>query len=199
MKTRSATLRISTGQRSRALCRRPTRGRSVVSVIISSRRARANAVGTRNRNHRAAAMSSTCSMISTAISRSFVSCHNPPVAPPSTCNRSLNQVRRHPTCDLHSFLSCTSGDDADNILRHYSTFSIDWFTDNKPEAPLRVIPSKYRHGINDLVEDDSVFDSSGGGTSEFECRCLHRSVRSRSGHFPCAVLADVHRAGSARS
>lgn len=41
-------------------------------------------------------------------------------------------------------------------------FSIDWFTDNKPEAPLRVIPSKNRHGINDLVEDASVFDVSSG-------------------------------------
>ena len=41
-------------------------------------------------------------------------------------------------------------------------FSIDWFTDNKPEAPLRVIPSKNRHGINDLVEDASVFDVSCG-------------------------------------
>jgi hypothetical protein len=43
------------------------------------------------------------------------------------------------------------GDDANKILRHYSTFSIDWFTDNKIEAPLRVIPSKNRHGINNLI------------------------------------------------
>jgi hypothetical protein len=53
-----------------------------------------------------------------------------------------------------------AGDDADQILRRYSTFSIDWFTDNKHEAPLRVIPSKHRHGINDLIEDSSVLDSS---------------------------------------
>jgi len=42
-------------------------------------------------------------------------------------------------------------------------FSIDWFTDNKTEAPLRVIPSKHRHGINGLHEDSSVLDSSCGG------------------------------------
>jgi hypothetical protein len=41
-------------------------------------------------------------------------------------------------------------------------FSIDWFTDNKADAPLRVIPSKHRHGINNLVEDASVLDSSCG-------------------------------------
>lgn len=55
-----------------------------------------------------------------------------------------------------------TGDDADKILRHYTMFSIDWFTDNKLEAPLRVIPSKNRHGFNNLVEDSSVFDSSCG-------------------------------------
>lgn len=55
------------------------------------------------------------------------------------------------------------GDDANKILRHYSMFSIDWFTDNKSEAPLRVIPSKHRNGINDLIEDPSVLDSSCGG------------------------------------
>ncbi len=42
-------------------------------------------------------------------------------------------------------------------------FSIDWFTDNKPEAPLRVIPSKHRNGINGLIEDASLLDSSCGG------------------------------------
>jgi hypothetical protein len=42
-------------------------------------------------------------------------------------------------------------------------FSIDWFTDNKFEAPLRVIPSKHRNGINGLIEDSSVLDSSCGG------------------------------------
>ena len=52
------------------------------------------------------------------------------------------------------------GDDGDKILRHYSSFSIDWFTDNKQEAPLRVIPSKNRHGINCLIEDPSVHDLS---------------------------------------
>lgn len=52
------------------------------------------------------------------------------------------------------------GDDGDKILRHYSSFSIDWFTDNKQEAPLRVIPSKNRHGINGLIEDPSVHDLS---------------------------------------
>ena len=59
------------------------------------------------------------------------------------------------------------GDDADKILRSYPMFSIDWFTDNKLEAPLRVIPSKNRHGLNNLVEDSSVFDSSFGKHSNF--------------------------------
>jgi len=56
-----------------------------------------------------------------------------------------------------------SGDDGDKILRCHTTFSIDWFTDNKMEAPLRVTPSKNRSGINGLIEDDSVFNSSNGG------------------------------------
>jgi hypothetical protein len=55
------------------------------------------------------------------------------------------------------------GDDGDRILRCHRTFSIDWFTDNKIEAPLRVTPSKHRSGINGLIEDDSVFNSSNGG------------------------------------
>ena len=55
------------------------------------------------------------------------------------------------------------GDESDRILRSHTSFSIDWFTDNKPEAPLRVIPSKNRHGINGLIEDDSVFNASCGG------------------------------------
>jgi hypothetical protein len=44
---------------------------------------------------------------------------------------------------------------------------MDWFTDNKIEAPLRVIPSKNRYGINGLIEDDSALDSSLGGDTNF--------------------------------
>ena len=55
------------------------------------------------------------------------------------------------------------GDDADRILRGHTTFSIDWFTDNKNEAPLRVTPSKNRGGINNLIEDESVNNSISGG------------------------------------
>lgn len=43
-------------------------------------------------------------------------------------------------------------------------FSIDWFTDNKADAPLRIIPSKNRHGINGLIEDKSVAESMAGGS-----------------------------------
>ena len=61
------------------------------------------------------------------------------------------------------------GDDSDRILRDYHMFSIDWFTDNKPEAPLRVIPSRCRHGINHLIEDSSVLDlSCGKNKSKFK-------------------------------
>lgn len=55
------------------------------------------------------------------------------------------------------------GDDSDRILREHTTFSIDWFTDNKDEAPLRVISSKNLNGINGLIEDESVFKSINGG------------------------------------
>jgi hypothetical protein len=55
------------------------------------------------------------------------------------------------------------GDDSDKILRRHTTFSIDWFTDNTMEAPLRVIASKHRSGINGLIEDDSVLNSLNGG------------------------------------
>jgi hypothetical protein len=56
---------------------------------------------------------------------------------------------------------CISGDDS--ILRCHTTFSIDWFTDNKMEAPLSVTPSKHHSGINGLIDDDSVSNSSSGG------------------------------------
>ncbi|CAF4438802.1 unnamed protein product, partial [Rotaria magnacalcarata] len=58
------------------------------------------------------------------------------------------------------------------ILRRYTTFSIDWFTDNKPEAPLRVIPSKHRNGINGLIDDDSVFNASSGDQEITLQQCL---------------------------
>ncbi|CAF4207350.1 unnamed protein product, partial [Rotaria sp. Silwood2] len=68
------------------------------------------------------------------------------------------------------------GDDADKILRRYTTFSIDWFTDNKAEAPLRVIPSKHRHGINGLLEDDSVFNISPGDQDLTLQQCLQMFI-----------------------
>ncbi|CAF1633950.1 unnamed protein product [Adineta ricciae] len=68
------------------------------------------------------------------------------------------------------------GTDADRILRHYSTFSIDWFTDNKAEAPLRVIPTKNRHGINGLIEDNSVLDSTAGDQEITLQQCLQMFI-----------------------
>ncbi|CAF1580390.1 unnamed protein product [Rotaria magnacalcarata] len=68
------------------------------------------------------------------------------------------------------------GDDADRILRRYTTFSIDWFTDNKPEAPLRVIPSKHRNGINGLIDDDSVFNASSGDQEITLQQCLQMFI-----------------------
>ncbi|CAF1282003.1 unnamed protein product [Rotaria sordida] len=68
------------------------------------------------------------------------------------------------------------GDDADKILRRYTTFSIDWFTDNKNEAPLRVIPSKHRNGINDLIEDGSVSNISSGDQDITLQQCLQMFI-----------------------
>ena len=59
--------------------------------------------------------------------------------------------------------SFVEGEDADYVLRCYSTFSIDWFTDNKIDAPLRITSPLNRNRINGLVEDDSVFKSTSGG------------------------------------
>ncbi|CAF0984223.1 unnamed protein product [Adineta steineri] len=68
------------------------------------------------------------------------------------------------------------GRDSDKILRHTTSFSIDWFTDNKNEAPLRVIPSKHRNGINGLIEDDSVLDSSCGDQEITLQQCLQMFI-----------------------
>ena len=85
-----------------------------------------------------------------------------------------------------------SGDDSDKILHHYSTFSIDWFTDNNLEAPLRVIPSKHRSGINSLVEDSSVLDVS-CGTIEIEVEPIESFLAIfRSRYHSSTMLADVH-------
>ena len=59
------------------------------------------------------------------------------------------------------------GDEADRILRLHSIFAIDWFTDNKREAPLRVLPSKERQGINGLVDDQSFLESNSGGKIQY--------------------------------
>jgi len=64
------------------------------------------------------------------------------------------------------------GDDGDRILRRHTTFSIDWFTDNKEEAPLRVTASKHRSGINGLIEDESVSNSSSGDQDVTLQQCL---------------------------
>ena len=42
-------------------------------------------------------------------------------------------------------------------------FSIDWFTDNKDGAPLRVTTSKNLSRINGLIEDESVTNATNGG------------------------------------
>ena len=44
----------------------------------------------------------------------------------------------------------------DGILQHHRVFSIDWFTDNHTDAPLRITPSKNPCAINDLIVDESV-------------------------------------------
>ena len=68
----------------------------------------------------------------------------------------------HSLREKDEILFVNLGEDSDQILRKYSMFSIDWFTDNKLEAPLRVVPSKNRHGITGLIEDSSVLDISCG-------------------------------------
>lgn len=60
------------------------------------------------------------------------------------------------------------GIDADRVLRSHTMFSIDWFTDNDTEAALRVTSSKYRSGLNGLVEDESVLNSISGGRKSKE-------------------------------
>ncbi|CAF1053922.1 unnamed protein product [Adineta ricciae] len=69
------------------------------------------------------------------------------------------------------------GEDADYILRCYSTFSIDWFTDNKMDAPLRITLPLNRDRINGLVEDDSVFNSTGGEQDITLQQCLELFIK----------------------
>ncbi|UJR15384.1 hypothetical protein I4U23_002332 [Adineta vaga] len=87
---------------------------------------------------------------------------------PQTTNSSINNNMIQPIIE--------PGSDADKILRHHLTFSIDWFTDNKGEAPLRVIPSKNRHGINGLIEDSSVLDSTAGDQEITLQQCLQMFI-----------------------
>ena len=51
----------------------------------------------------------------------------------------------------------------DKILRFHRTFTIDWFTDNTTEARFHVVSSRSRHGINGLIEDESVSNYSSEG------------------------------------
>jgi len=69
-----------------------------------------------------------------------------------------------------------SNDESNEILRRYSIFSIDWFTDNKADAPLRIIPSKNRHGINGLIEDKSVSESMAGDQDITLQQCLQTFI-----------------------
>ncbi|UJR31273.1 hypothetical protein I4U23_018773 [Adineta vaga] len=69
------------------------------------------------------------------------------------------------------------GEDADNILRRYTTFSIDWFTDNKLDAPLRITPPMNRNRINGLVEDDSVLNSTSGDQDITLQQCLELFIK----------------------
>lgn len=48
------------------------------------------------------------------------------------------------------------GDESKRILRSYTTFFIDWFTDNNYEGPLRVLAPIERIGLTDLIDDDTV-------------------------------------------
>lgn len=63
-------------------------------------------------------------------------------------------------------------DTSDRILRSYRIFSIDWFTDNKFEAPLHVTSSNSRSGINGLIEDASVSNASAGDQDVTLEQCL---------------------------
>lgn len=55
------------------------------------------------------------------------------------------------------------GEESDRILRDHTAFFIDWYTDNKDGAPLRVVSPRNYNGVNGLIEDDSVSQSLSGG------------------------------------
>lgn len=83
--------------------------------------------------------------------------------------RLSNQVRLKPNEKMFLFLETNIflGEETDRILRRFSEFSIDWFTDNKREAPLKVNPSRNYYGFNGLIEHESVRESSSSGSFSF--------------------------------
>ncbi|CAF2742050.1 unnamed protein product [Rotaria sp. Silwood2] len=84
--------------------------------------------------------------------------------------RIMPQTTSNTINNFQPIIEC--GSDGDRILHCYTTFSIDWFTDNTFEASLRVTPSRHRSGIKDLIEDDSVFNSSAGDQDVTLQQCL---------------------------
>ncbi|CAF1407064.1 unnamed protein product [Rotaria sp. Silwood1] len=84
--------------------------------------------------------------------------------------RIMPQTTNNDNTNMKPIIEC--GIDGDSILRCHTKFSIDWFTDNTFESPLRVTPSRHRSGFNDLIEDDSVFKSSTGDQDVTLQQCL---------------------------
>jgi len=68
------------------------------------------------------------------------------------------------------------GDETNRILRSYTTFFIDWYTDNSYEAPLRIISTNDRIGLNDLIDDDSVLTSSSIDQDATLTQCLQMFI-----------------------
>lgn len=68
------------------------------------------------------------------------------------------------------------GEETNQILRSNSAFFIDWYTDNHHEAPLRIIASSERIGLNDLTDDESVLNSSHIDQDSTLTQCLQAFI-----------------------
>ncbi|CAF1458870.1 unnamed protein product, partial [Didymodactylos carnosus] len=65
-----------------------------------------------------------------------------------------------------------TGDEADSILQRYCNYTIDWYTDNGDDSPLKVLPSKHSSGVNNLVEDRSLLETPSGDQDITLQQCL---------------------------
>ena len=88
------------------------------------------------------------------------------------------------------------GDESNRILRSYTTFFIDWFTDNNYEAPLRVLPPLERIGLTDLTDDDTALSSSHIGKLPKRRRRTNERDRTTSFQIKTRRWHSVYRRSS---